>query len=45
MFELYALNTKLNLPATIQRDELLKAMDGHIIAKHTLSGTFSAKQS
>lgn len=45
MFELYALDTKLNLPATIQRDELLKAMDGHIIAKHTLSGTFSAKQS
>ena len=39
-FELYALDTKLDLPAGATRDELLKAMDGHIIGKATTVGLF-----
>lgn len=42
LFELYALDTSLGLPGNIERDDLLKAMEGHIIEKHTLTGTFSA---
>jgi Raf kinase inhibitor-like YbhB/YbcL family protein len=39
-FELYALDTKLDLPAGSTRDELLKAMDGHVIGKATTVGLF-----
>src|SRR4030095_2218628 len=33
VFELYALNANLDLPATAGREELLKAMEGKIVAK------------
>jgi len=42
VFEFYALDTKLDLPATATRDELLKAMDGHIIGKAAYVGRFHA---
>jgi Raf kinase inhibitor-like YbhB/YbcL family protein len=42
VFEFYALDTKLDLPATTTRDELLKAMDGHVIGKAAWVGRFHA---
>jgi Raf kinase inhibitor-like YbhB/YbcL family protein len=42
MFELYALDASLGLPAETERDGLLKAMEGHILERFTLTGTFSA---
>jgi Raf kinase inhibitor-like YbhB/YbcL family protein len=42
VFEFYALDTKLDLPATTTRDELLKAMDGHVIGKAAWFGRFPA---
>ncbi len=38
--ELYALDTKLDLQAGASRADLLKAMDGHVIGKATIVGTF-----
>lgn len=32
-FELWALDAKLDLPADAQRDAVMKAMDGHVLAK------------
>lgn len=40
VFEFYALDTKLDLPANTTRDELLKAMDGHVIGKAAWFGRF-----
>jgi Raf kinase inhibitor-like YbhB/YbcL family protein len=40
VFEFYALDTKLDLPASATRDELLKAMDGHVIGKAAWFGRF-----
>jgi Raf kinase inhibitor-like YbhB/YbcL family protein len=40
IFELYALDAKLDLPAGASRADLLKAMDGHVIGKATTGGTF-----
>jgi Raf kinase inhibitor-like YbhB/YbcL family protein len=40
VFELYALNANLELPATAGRDELLKAMAGKIVAKAAYVGRF-----
>jgi hypothetical protein len=40
VFEFYALDTKLDLPATTTRDELMKAMDGHVIGKAAWFGRF-----
>jgi len=40
IFELYALDTKLDLPAGSSRADLLKAMDGHVIGKATYVGIF-----
>ncbi|HVS23725.1 MAG TPA: YbhB/YbcL family Raf kinase inhibitor-like protein [Gammaproteobacteria bacterium] len=40
VFELYALNTKLDLPDTASRPELLKAMEGKIVAKAAYVGRF-----
>jgi Raf kinase inhibitor-like YbhB/YbcL family protein len=40
VFELYALNTKLDLPATATRDQLLAAMQGKIVAKAAYVGRF-----
>jgi phosphatidylethanolamine-binding protein (PEBP) family uncharacterized protein len=42
LFEFYALDTKLDLPANTTRDELLKAMDGHVIGKAAWFGRFHA---
>ncbi|HET7134060.1 MAG TPA: YbhB/YbcL family Raf kinase inhibitor-like protein [Gammaproteobacteria bacterium] len=40
VFELYALNTKLDLPTTATRDQLLAAMQGKIVAKAAYVGRF-----
>jgi len=40
VFELYALNSNLDLPATAGRDELLKAMAGKITAKAAYVGRY-----
>jgi Raf kinase inhibitor-like YbhB/YbcL family protein len=40
IFELYALDAKLDLPAGSTRADLLKAMDGHVIGKATYVGLF-----
>jgi len=40
VFELYALNANLDLPATSGRDDLLKAMAGKIVAKSAYVGRF-----
>jgi Raf kinase inhibitor-like YbhB/YbcL family protein len=40
VFELYALDTKLDLPAGSPRADILKAMDGHIIGKSSYLGLF-----
>jgi len=40
VFEFYALDTKLDLPASATRDDLVKAMDGHIIGKAAYVGRF-----
>jgi len=40
VFEFYALDTKLDLPANTTRDELLKAMEGHIVGKAAYVGRF-----
>ena len=42
LFEFYALDTKLDLPAKTTRDELLKAMDGHVVGKAAYVGRFHA---
>ena len=42
VFEFYALDTKLTLPANTTRDELMKAMEGHVIGPPT-RGTLPAK--
>jgi Raf kinase inhibitor-like YbhB/YbcL family protein len=41
IFEIYALDTKLDLAAGSSRADLLKAMDGHVIGKSAYVGTFS----
>jgi Raf kinase inhibitor-like YbhB/YbcL family protein len=43
VFEFYALDTKLDLPANTTRDELLKAMDGHVVGKAAWFGRFHAQ--
>lgn len=40
VFEFYALDTKLDLPADTTRDAIMKAMDGHIISKAAWTGRF-----
>jgi Raf kinase inhibitor-like YbhB/YbcL family protein len=44
MFEFYALDTKLTLPATATRDELVKAMETHVIGKAAYVGRYHAVQ-
>lgn len=39
-FELFALDTKLDLGPDATRAEVMKAMDGHVIAKGVLEGRF-----
>lgn len=40
VFEFYALNTKLDLPASTTREDVLKAMDGHVVGKAAWFGRF-----
>ena len=40
-FRLYALDTTLSLAPGITKEQLLEAMDGHILAQAELMGTFS----
>jgi Raf kinase inhibitor-like YbhB/YbcL family protein len=40
VFEFYALDTKLDLPANTTREDLLKAMDGHVVGKAAWFGRF-----
>ena len=40
IFEVYALDGKLGLPATTSRADLLKAMQGHVRSKGTYTGTY-----
>jgi Raf kinase inhibitor-like YbhB/YbcL family protein len=40
IFELYALDMKLDLAAGSSRADLLKAMDGHVLGKATIVGIF-----
>jgi Raf kinase inhibitor-like YbhB/YbcL family protein len=40
VFELYALNANLDLPATASRDDLLKALAGKVVAKSAYVGRF-----
>jgi Raf kinase inhibitor-like YbhB/YbcL family protein len=42
VFDFYALDTTVNLPSGSSRAELEKAMDGHVIEKASLTGTFAA---
>ncbi len=42
-FKLYALDTELNLPEKSGKKELLKAMEGHIIAQGQLMGKFKRR--
>ena len=44
VFELYALDTMLSLPSTATREDVLNAMDGHIIGKAAYVGRFHAVQ-
>lgn len=39
-FKLYALDTEINLDAGITKKELLKAMEGHILAEDQLMGKY-----
>jgi Raf kinase inhibitor-like YbhB/YbcL family protein len=43
VFEFYALDTKLELPANTTRDDLMKAMDGHVVGKAAWFGRFHAQ--
>jgi Raf kinase inhibitor-like YbhB/YbcL family protein len=40
-FKLYALDTSLSLSPGVTKEQLLKAMQGHILAQGELMGTFS----
>lgn len=40
-FQVFALDTSLNLPATAGRDQLVTAMRGHVLGKGRLVGTFT----
>lgn len=39
-FKIYALDCKLELPSTSQKEDLLKAMEGHILAEGQLMGRY-----
>jgi Raf kinase inhibitor-like YbhB/YbcL family protein len=43
-FELYALDTKLNLTPDATRAEVIKAMDGHVLGKGVVFGRFHRTQ-
>lgn len=43
-FELYALDTKLSLDENATRDQLMQAMNGHVLGKAVLVGRFKRPQ-
>jgi len=43
-FQVYALDTMLDVPWGAERDQLLQAMQGHVLAKGELLGTYAQKQ-
>ena len=43
MFKAYALDTSLDMPAKSRRQDLEKAMQGHILAQGTLTGLYGRK--
>jgi Raf kinase inhibitor-like YbhB/YbcL family protein len=44
VFEFYALDAKLDLPATATREQLLMAMEGHVVGKAAYVGRFHQTQ-
>jgi len=44
MFRLYALDTKLDLPEGSRKADVLKAMQGHVLAEALLQGNYSRKR-
>ena len=42
-FKLYALDTLLSLPPGVTKKELLRAMEGHVLAEGQLLGTYQRK--
>lgn len=42
-FKLYALDTTLDLPSGATKKDLLKAMEGHVLAQGQLMGTYQRK--
>jgi Raf kinase inhibitor-like YbhB/YbcL family protein len=44
MFEFFALDVKLDVPATVSRADLLKAMEGHVVGKAVYGGRFHTAQ-
>ena len=44
VWEFYALDTKLDLPADTTRDAIMKAMEGHVIGKAAYVGRFHREQ-
>jgi Raf kinase inhibitor-like YbhB/YbcL family protein len=40
-FQVFALDTRLNLPTGFNRHTLIKAMQGHVVAKGEIVGTFT----
>ncbi|WP_313034087.1 YbhB/YbcL family Raf kinase inhibitor-like protein [Massilia alkalitolerans] len=43
-FQVYALDTMLDVPFGADRDQLLQAMQGHVIGKGEVMGTYAQKQ-
>ncbi len=43
-FTLYALDNLLDLPAGATKEQVIKAMEGHILAQTTLIGTYQRKK-
>jgi hypothetical protein len=43
IFTLYALDSKLELKPGLSKKELLDAIDGHVLAETTLTGTYERK--
>jgi Raf kinase inhibitor-like YbhB/YbcL family protein len=42
VFEVFALDTRLDLPGTATREQLMRAMEGHVIGKAAYVGRFRA---
>lgn len=42
-FKLYALDTRVNLPANSRKEDLVKAMNGHLIGSCEIIGLYSRK--